>query len=146
MLHKAFANGSSTNIKLSETQFHKTRQPGGFLDRRLGLFLKTGLPLIGSLLKPLAKSVSVPLGLAIAASGTDPTIHKKMFGSGTTKLIIYNKEINDIMKIIKFLEESCLLIKGISETIKNEAKNKREGFKYVVRYIRYYYIRKFINR
>ena len=146
MLYKAFANGSSANIKLSETQFHKTRQPGEFLDGHLGLLLKTGLPLIGSLLKLLVKSVSVPLGLATAASGTDPTIHKKMLGSGTTKLIIYNKEINNMMNIIKFLDESCLLIKGISETIKIEAKNKREGFKYVIRYVRYYYIREFINR
>ena len=45
-----------------------------------------------------------------------------MFGSGTTTLIISNKEMNDIMKIVKYLEESGLLIKGIAQTIKNEAK------------------------
>ena len=45
-----------------------------------------------------------------------------MFGSGTTTLIISNEEMNDIMKIVKYLEESGLLIKGIAQTIKNEAK------------------------
>ena len=53
-LHKAFANGSSANIKLSKTQFHKIEQSGGFLGRLLGALLKTGLPLIGNVLKALA--------------------------------------------------------------------------------------------
>ena len=52
-LHKAFANNSSGNIKLSKTQSHKIGQSGGFLSKRLGPLLKTGLPLIGNLLKPL---------------------------------------------------------------------------------------------
>ena len=69
---------------------HKIGQSGGFLDRVLGPLLKTGLPLIGSLLKPLAKSILIPLGLTAAASATDAAIHKKMFGSGTTTLIISN--------------------------------------------------------
>ena len=56
-LCKAFANGSSANIKLSKTQLHKIGQSGGFLGRPLGPLLKTGLPLIGNVLKPLAKSV-----------------------------------------------------------------------------------------
>ena len=57
-------------------------------------------------------------------------IHKKRMGSGTTTLIICNEEMEDIMKIVKSLEESGLLIKGVSETIQNEAKQKRkkEGF------------------
>ena len=76
-----------------------------------------------NILKPLAKSVLIPFGLtAAAAAATNVAIHKKMFGSGNTILIVYNEEINDIMKIIKSLEESGLLIKGVSETIKNEAK------------------------
>ena len=53
---------------------------------------------------------------------------EKMFGSGTTTLIISNEEMNDIMKIVKSLEESGLLIKGVSKAIKNEAKNKKEDF------------------
>ena len=84
--------------------------------------LKTGLPLIENVLKPLVKSMLTPLGLTAAASGTDTAIHKKIFGSGMTTLMISNEEMNDIMKIIKSLEESGLLIKSVSETIENEAK------------------------
>ena len=80
------------------------------------------MPLIVNVLKPLAKSVLIPLGLTAAPSATDAAIHKKMFGSGKTTLIISNKEMNNIMKIIKSIEESGLLIKGVSVTIKNEAK------------------------
>ena len=67
-----------------------------------------------NVLKPLAKSVLVPLGLT-AASATNAAIHKKMFGSGTTKLTISNEEINYILKIVKSLKESSLLLKGVSE-------------------------------
>ena len=109
-LLKAFANNSSA--KLSKTQLHKIEQPGGFLGRNLRLLLKAGLPLIGNVLKPLAKSVLIPLGLTAAASAADAAIHKKMFGSGNTTLIISNEEMNDIMKIVKSLEESDLLIKA----------------------------------
>ena len=84
--------------------------------------------LIGNILKPLAKSVLITLGLTAAASATDSAIHKKMFGSGVTRLIISNKEMNHIMKIVKSLEESVFLMKGISETIKNEAKEQKGGF------------------
>ena len=62
-LRKAFANGSSTNIKLSKTQLHKIGKSGGHLGRLLGPLLNIGLPLIRNLLKPLAKSVLIPLGL-----------------------------------------------------------------------------------
>ena len=51
-----------------------------------------------------------------------------MFGSGDTALIISNQEMNDIMKIVKSLEKSCLLIKDVSETIKNEPKEEKGGF------------------
>ena len=71
-------------------------------------------------LKPLTKSVLIPLGITAAASAADAVIHEKMLGSGTIRLIISNEEIND-MKIIKYLDESCLLIKVVSETIQNEA-------------------------
>ena len=118
--HKTFANNSSANIKLSKTQLLKIGQSGGFLVRLLGPLLKTRLPLIGNVLKPVLKSALIPLRLTAAASATDAAIHEKMFGSGNTTLIISNKEMNDIMKIIKSLDESRLLIKGISETIKNE--------------------------
>ena len=102
-LHKTFANGSSANIKLSKTQLHKIGQSGGFLGRLLGLLLNTGLPLIGNVLKTLAKSVLIPLGLTTAGSATDAAVHKKIFGSGNTALLISNKEMNYIVKIIKSL-------------------------------------------
>ena len=103
-------------------------QSGGFLGRILGPLLKIGLPIIEKVLKPLAKSVLKPLGLTAAASATNAAIHKKMIGSGNTTLIISNEEINDIMKIVKSLEEPNLLIKGVSETIKNETKEQKGGF------------------
>ena len=86
------------------------------------------MPLIGNVLKPLAKSILIPLGLTAAAAATDAAIHKKMFESGTIKLIISNEKINDIMKVAMSLKESGLLIKGISETIKNEAKEQKGRF------------------
>ena len=121
-LRNAFPNNSSTNIKLSKTQLHKIWQWGGFLGRLSGTLQKIGLPLIENVLKPLAKSFSIPLGLTAAASATDAAIYNKMFGSRTATLIISYEEINDIMKIVKAPEESGLLIKDVRETIKNEAK------------------------
>ena len=79
----AFGNNFSANINLSKTQLHKIGQSGGFFGRLLGPLLKAGLLLIENVLKPLAKSVLIPLGLTIVASATDSAIHKKMFRSGT---------------------------------------------------------------
>ena len=107
-LHKAFANGLSANIKSLKTQLHKIEQSGGFLARRLGPLLKSGLPLLGNVLKPLAKSVLIPLGLTAGSSATDAAIHKKIFGSAMKTLIASKEEMNDIMKILKSLEESSL--------------------------------------
>ena len=97
---------------------HKIGQSGGFLGRPLELLLKTGLPLIGNVLKPSAKSVLIPLVLTAAASTTDLSIHEEIFGSGPTTLIISNKKMNDVTKIVKSLEESGLLIEEVSETIR----------------------------
>ena len=83
-LGKAFANNFSANIKLSKTEWHKIGQSGGFLGRLLGPLLKTELPLMENVLKLLAKSVLIPLGLTSAASVTDASINKKMFKSGFT--------------------------------------------------------------
>ena len=79
--------------------------------------LKTVLPLMKNVVKPFAKSVLIPLGLTAAASAADAGIHKKILGSGTTTLIISNDEMEDIIKIVKSLEDSGLLLKGVSETI-----------------------------
>ena len=76
-LRKAFANNSSTDIKLSKTQLSNMIQSGRFLGRLLGPLLKAGLPLISNVIKPLAKSVLIPLGLTAAASAADARIHKK---------------------------------------------------------------------
>ena len=81
-LRKVFANCLSTDIKLSKTQISKMIQSGGFLGRLLGPLLKTGLPLMKNVIKPLAKSVLIPLGLTAAASAADAGIHKKILGSG----------------------------------------------------------------
>ena len=76
-LRKAFANNSSADIKLSKTQLSKMIQSGGFLGRLLGLLLKAWLPFINNVIKPLAKSVSVALGLTAAAWAADAGIDKK---------------------------------------------------------------------
>ena len=129
-IRKAFANHSSTDIKLSKTQLSKMIQSAGFLGKLLGPLLKTGLPLIKSAIKPLTKSVLIPLGLTAAASAADAGIHKKILGSGhnNTTLIISNDEMDDVLKIVKSLENSGVLLKGISETIQHEAKVQRGGF------------------
>ena len=128
-LRKAFANHSSAGINLSKTQLFKMIQSGGFLVRLLGPLLKTGLPLIKNVIKPLAESVLTPLGLTAAASAADAGIHKKILGSGNmTTLIISNDEIEDIIKIVKSLEDSGLLLKGVTETVQNEVKEQKGGF------------------
>ena len=151
-LRKAFANYLSTDIKLSKPQISMMIQSGGFLGRFLGLILKTRLRLMKNVMKPLAQSVLIPLGLTAAASEEDAGMHKKILESGrrhfsssalphnpsssashnnnnnNTILIISNDEMEDIIKIVKSLEDSGLLLKGVSGTIQNEAKEQWGGF------------------
>ena len=139
-LCKAFANNSLTDIKLSKTQLSEMIQSGGSFGRLLGALLKIGLPLIKNVIKPLAKSVLIPLGLTAAASAADAGIHKKILGSGhnnnnndnnnynnnnNTVLIISNDEIEDIIKIVGSLEDSGLLLKEVTETVQNEVKEQK---------------------
>ena len=124
----ALVNNFLANTKLSKTQLYKIGQSGRFLGRLLRPLLKTRLPLMGNVLKPLAKSFLIPLGLTAAASATHAAIHKKIFGSGFTTLIISKEEIEDIMRIVKSVEESGSSIKGVSETVKNEGKEQNWGF------------------
>ena len=141
-LSKAFANKSSTDIKLSKTQLSNMIQLGGFLGRLLGPLLKTGLPLMKNVIKALAKSVLIPLVWTAAASARDAGIHKKVLWSGhhysdsalhdNTILIISNDEIEDIIKIVKSLEDSRLLLKGVSEATQNEAKGEKGGFRSIL--------------
>ena len=108
-IRNAFNNNTSTNKKLSKAKINKIIQSGGFLGELLGPLLKTGLPLIKSVITPLAKSVLFPLGLTAAASAADAGIHEKILGlAGHTTLIISNKDMDDLMKIVKSLEDSGL--------------------------------------
>ena len=125
---KAISNNSSVDIKFSKTQLSKMIQSGGFLGKLLGPLLKTGLPLIKNVIKPLAKSVLIPLGLTAASSSADAGIHKKILGSGNTTLIISNKDMKDLIKIVKSLEDSGLLLKGVTETVQNEVKEQKGRF------------------
>ena len=127
-LRKAFVDKSSTDIKLSKNQISKLIQSRGFLGRLLCPLLKTGLPLIKKVIKPLVKSVLIPLGLTAAASVAAAGIHNKLLGSGRTTLIISNDQMKDVIKKVKSLEDLCLLLEGVSQAIQNEAKEKRGGF------------------
>ena len=75
-----------------------------------------------NVIKPLAKSVLIPLGLTAAASAGDAGIHTKALGSGTTTLPITNYEMEVIIKTIKSLKDSGLLLKGVTKTVQNEVK------------------------
>ena len=111
-LRKAFANHTSTDIKLSKAQLTKL-QKGRFL-RFLAPLLKSGLPLLKSVIKLLGM-----LGLTAAASATDATINKKILGSGNhTTIIISNDDLNDLLEVIKSLEKNGILLDGITEAVK----------------------------
>ena len=123
-IRKAFAKNTSTDIKMSKTQLSKMIKSGGFLGNLLS-------KLAGPLMKvamPLAKNVLAPLGLTAAMSAIDGSIKKQMLGSATSTLIIPNDEMNDIIKVVKSLEDSGVLLKGVSETIQHEAKEQRGRF------------------
>ena len=89
--------------------------------------MTAGSLLIKSVLTPLAKSILVPFRLTSAASSTDETIQKKLYGSGTT-IVLSNEEIEDIIKLVKSLKDVGLVIKGVSKTTEDEAKEKKGGF------------------
>ena len=127
-LRNAIENIMSADIKLCKAQISKVIQSGGFLGKLLGPLLKTGLPLTKNVIKPLPKSVLIPLGLTAAASAPDAGIQNKILGSGTTTLVISNEELIDIMKIVQALEDSNILLKRVNETIKHETKEQKGGF------------------
>ena len=108
-IRKAFANNLSTDVKFSKTQLLKMSQSGNLGN----LLSKSASPLM-KVAMPLAKNVLAPLGLTAAMSAIDG--------------IISNDEMNDIIKIVKSLENSGVILKGVSETIQHEAKEQRRGF------------------
>ena len=81
-----------------------------------------------NVIQPFSKSALIPLGLTAAASSTNAGINKKILGSGTTTLIISNDGMEDITKIVQAIEDSGLLLEGVSETIQNEVKEQKGGF------------------
>ena len=123
-IRKAFANNLSTDVKFSKTQLLKMSQSGGFLGNLLS---KLAVPLM-QVPMSLAKNVLARLGLTAALSTIDGSIKKKMLGFATTTLIISNDEMNDIIKIVKSLKDSGVILKGVGETIQHEAKEQRGGF------------------
>ena len=127
-LRNALNNNSATDIKLIKTQIKKIIQSGGFLGKLLS-------KLEGPLMKvamPLAKNVLAPLCLTAAMSAIDGSIQKKIHGSGATKgagvTLIIEQDMKDIMKIIKALEYSGILLTGVSKAIKSETKEQNGGF------------------
>ena len=123
-LRNAFNNNMWTDLKFSEAQISKIIQSGGFSGSLLS-------KLAGPLMKvpvPLTKNILAPLGITEAASAIDSGIQEKIHGSWTTTLIISNKEMNDIMKIVQAIEDSNILLKGATKTIKNETKEQKGLF------------------
>ena len=118
-------NNMSVDIKLSKKQIKALIQSGGFLGSLLG-------KLAGPLMKvavPLAKVVLAPLGLTAAMSAIDGSIQKKMLGCGmNTTLIISNDDLNDIMQIIQALEDSVILLKGLTRSVATQTKEQKGGF------------------
>ena len=122
-LRNAINNNLATDKKLSKAQIKNLIQSGGFLGKLLS-------KLAGPIMKvamPLAKNVLAPLGLTAAMSAIDGSIQKKIHGSGV-KLIIEQEDMNDIMKIIEALENSGILLKGVTKRLKMKLKNKEEDF------------------
>ena len=95
---------------------------------------------------PLRKKVLIPLGLTAAASATDAALHKKMFGSSVTTFINSNEEMNNIIKIVKSLQESGLLIKALTKQLKKGQRAKTKISQKVIRHFRCYFIRESIKR
>lgn len=123
-LDNAFKNFMSKDIKLSKAQLHKITQEGGFLGSILSKFLV-----------PLVKNVIGPLVITAAASAIDGAIQNKMHGRGIlnnddndydTSISIKEKELKDILKIMKSIEENGVFIEGISDTVKQKV-NKQKG-------------------
>ena len=118
-LREKVENNMSTDIKLSKAQINKLIKEGGALGSILARFLP-------NLIKPaisLGNNILAPLGLSTAAmSGTDGAIQEKVHGYGTKAVILSNKDLDDMTKIVKVLEDSDVLMKGITVTLKNDIK------------------------
>ena len=114
----------SYDIKFYKAKISKVIQSGGFLG---SLLSKLAGPLM-KVVVPLAKNILASLGITAAASLIDAVIQKKIHGSGLTTLIISNEKMNEIMEIIQALEDSNILLKRATKTIKNDINEQKGGF------------------
>ena len=121
---KVMRSLKNRGILLNGTTEKIISQKGGLLNI-LNPLMRVGLPLLRNVFTPLAKSVLVPLELTAVASAKHAAVRKKIYRSLT---IISNEEMDDIMKIVKSLEESGLLIKGLVKQLKMKQKNKKLNF------------------
>ena len=115
-LRNAFNSNMSTDLQLSKSQIFKITQSGGFLGSLLSSSNSFGKKCFSSI-----RNYSCCFSNWCRNS-------KKIHGSGTTTLIISNEEMNDIMKIVQALEDSNILLKGVTKTIKNETKEQKGRF------------------
>ena len=125
-LRNALNNNMSTDINLSKAQISKIIQ-----SRVFRIIIKKTSRSINESSSSLGKNILAPLGITAAASAIDAGIQKKIHGSGrpsSTSLIISNKEMNDIMKIAQALEDSNILLKVVTKTIKNKTIKLKGGF------------------
>ena len=119
-LREKVENHMSTDIKLSKSQINKLLKEEGALGSILARFLQ-------KVIKPalsLGKNILAPLGLSAAMSATDAVIQKKMYGIGTKTVEFSNKDLDDMTKIVKALEDSDVLMKGMTKTLKNDIKKE----------------------
>ena len=123
-LKNVLSNNMSTDIKLSKAQISRIIQSGGLLG---SLLSKLAVPLM-KVAVCLVRNILAPLRITAAVPAIDAGIQKKMLGSVTTTLIISNEEINDIIKIVQALEDSNILLKGVTKTITNETREQKDGF------------------
>ena len=114
----------SYDIKFYKAKISKVIQSGGFLR---SLLSKLAGPLM-KVVVPLAKNILASLGITAAASAIDAVIQKKIHGSGLSTLIISNEKMNEIMEIIQALEDSNILLKRATKTIKNDINEQKGGF------------------
>ena len=122
-LKNAFNNNISTDLKLLKLKFQNNsvwRVLGALLGKLPGPLIKVAVP--------STKDILVPLGITATASGINAGTQKKLHGSGTTTLIISNKEMNDIRKIVQAFEDSNILLKGVKKQLKIKQENKEEDF------------------
>ena len=125
-LRNVFENNISTDIKLSKTLISKLSYSiwwiflGSLLGKIAGPLTKVAVP--------LAKNISAPLGITVAASVIHAGIQKKIHGSGTATLITSNEEINDIIKIVQALENANIYCKELLKQFQNEIKEQKGGF------------------